>query len=581
MISYGYHIFIMSENLKSIPIAEWQEAPKDALSEVIKKLEISPETEKAIRWLKWEKLDRCMLSLEDIFTEVEEQKLWKTDKERKIQDTLENEYGITISSKNKVESKDVDETAWALKELQKNLESVKKLDPTIVSEELSIAKSANPLPNEVKLTIAKSSNSTPEQVDEAIKSGSNPQINNLIDTYYLTNPNVQSAIEKRLPETKLGDANIAFQELRATVRDNFPGILSPFNPKDLPDRITDQSNATQWKIIETVNSLTKWAPDTMITRTGDKLSFQDPKDDRYTYDIDMDKKPLVLTKKLWWLSISRELGEARDPNREKNDKTRSEVTTLVRGLNEKKKEVLSSTMKDGSQVVSEWFSWVVSNTLSQLTLRDPAGADFSRKMLESGANVINMEKGRLEKLVTEKKAKDPLDSDIGAIQWAIREIDALIESMQRVRDKCIIQAEDPKNNHALWEKNTNDTLRTLVWLGFDELGQENLDALMRWISTRDNQHWIWQTGQLDMTDSFTMDKQLLDMRDIVTTLRKNSWKNERETMQDIWNSITKNEWFRNMWNNRSALSKWIQDQGNATTTKFAQNTVAWANSENR
>ena len=104
--------------------------------------------------------------------------------------------------------------------LQKNLESVKNLDQSIVSEELAKAKSANPIPENVKLTIAKSSNIAPDKIDEAIKKNDNPQITNLVDTYYLTtNPKIQLSIEQRLSPEKKRDANIAFQELRASARD--------------------------------------------------------------------------------------------------------------------------------------------------------------------------------------------------------------------------------------------------------------------------------------------------------------------------------------------------------------------------
>lgn len=314
-----------------------QEAPKDALSEVMEKLEISPEdAEKIKQQVQWEKKERCQLSLEDILTEVEEQKLWPTDRDKKIQDTLDEVYSIKIE--NKKASNSIKEKEKRYEILWEKLDAVKNLDQVIVSEELARAKAEKPLlPQETKLAIAKASNIDPSQVDEAIKKGDNPQIQNLVDTYYLTNPIVQSAIESRLPEERKWEANIAFQELRGSAREF--GILSPFTEKDLPSRLSDKSDKTQQEVISTFNSINQGNPNTLITRTGDKLNWESP--DGKKYEIDMAVRPPRLTKSRNGLSIQHNTEALSVEEMDKLWAKKSAKERLSTGIKEYQKDTLN------------------------------------------------------------------------------------------------------------------------------------------------------------------------------------------------------------------------------------------------
>lgn len=302
----------MTEQEKKQSVEWGQEAPKDALSEVIKKLWISKEVVSKIQWLDSENKELCKISLQDILIEVEEQKLWPTDRDKKIQDTLDKEYNIktwVIDEKMKKIDEEITKNAERHKILGEKLNKVKDLDKTIVSDELNKAKSAEPLSEETKLAIAKASNLDPSKIDESIKNGDNPQINNLVDTYYLTNANVQSAIEKRLPISEHGRSNIAFQELRASARE-FPGLLPPFTAKNLPSRLSDKSEKTQQEVVSAFNSINKGNPNTLITRTGDKLRWDGA--DGKKYEIDMATRPLWLTKRSGILEIHQSIPDTRD-----------------------------------------------------------------------------------------------------------------------------------------------------------------------------------------------------------------------------------------------------------------------------
>lgn len=87
-----------------------------------------------------------------------------------------------------------------MKELERHLTTVKELDTTIVAEELSKAKKQEALPPDVRENISKASGIPTEGLDATIQSGTNPLINNLVDTYYLTF--AENKITARLPEGK-------------------------------------------------------------------------------------------------------------------------------------------------------------------------------------------------------------------------------------------------------------------------------------------------------------------------------------------------------------------------------------------
>ena len=318
-------IFFMAEQERKTS-AEWVwEAPRDALSEVIQKLNISPETEKEIQTLSQDEKEELQVLFARIWKEVETQKLWPTDKERKIKNTLAEKYWIIIRN-NKVTNTqgNIETVTWKTsiesvnhKILSEKLDAVKDLDQKVVSDELRKAKAEKPiLPEETKLAIAKATNTDPSQIDEAIKKGDNPQIQNLVDTYYLTNAKVQSAIESRLPEEEKWKSYVAFQELRWSAREFW--VLSSFTPTDLPSRLSDKSDKTQQEVISTFNSINKDNPNTLITRTGDKLNWEGTNGKKY--EIDMGQRPPKLSKKNGILEVEQDIHDTKEMEAQANTK---------------------------------------------------------------------------------------------------------------------------------------------------------------------------------------------------------------------------------------------------------------------
>lgn len=504
----------MSEKDNLNPAELW-EAPNSALSELIKKLWISDNIAKEISNLSQEKKEELEFSLKSILKEVEDQKLWQTDRDQKIKNTLASEYGILISDNennkknitednewsNKIKriSEDVDKSTERFEKLQKNLESVKKLDPAVVWEELAIAKANNPLPNEVKLTIAKSSNSTPEQVDEAIKSGNNPQISNLIDTYYLSQASTIDAISKKLPKGKI---TTEFQELRASAREFWlPYTERADNVKAL---ISNQSDATQWKVIETVNSLTKWAPDTIITRDGDRLSWEDKNWSKY--EIDMAVHPPKLAKSQNGLSISRDIESLSPEQKEKqileNKKTKITETVVKDAKNIQLNSI--ENIPDSIQNKTIIESYQQAQDQYQKA-KNPIEKLEAIKILKEQNHLLEWER---RKSMTTENMSDTKYSKLE--EWLFRETDSLgkLEAslVQYVEiDKKLVPYERVKSNGSIEEFDNiaNTNLSYLVANNFDKLWPSANEALNRIIDeinrTRTSNNQIQLTEYLNQS----------------------------------------------------------------------------------
>ncbi len=292
---------------RDIPEA-WGEASKDALSSLIRELGVSPEVEKMIRALQWNQKELCIISLEDILVDTKEKNIWNADRDKKIQETLAGEYGITYRTEseqsflwNEQEWRDKEALAWKNEyaKLNERLEKVKSLDTTIVDEELAKAKASTPLPEDIKGNIAKNTGIPPEQLDAVIASGSNPQVTNLVDTFYLTHPDTESAIKKQLSEKNptekaKADANMAFSELRASARDL--GVLAPFRSKDIGQYIADKPDKTQKMVLDASKAITGGRGDIPVERRGETLIFKSLDGKEVTHTIDMEKRPPQVTK---------------------------------------------------------------------------------------------------------------------------------------------------------------------------------------------------------------------------------------------------------------------------------------------
>ena len=290
---------------------------------LIQELGISPEVEKMIRALEWNNKELCIISLEDIAKEAKEKNMGDADRGKKIQETLASEYGIifendsnwTKSQKSSITESSLhieNEHRWEL--LAKRLEKVKSLDTTVVSEELTKAKASAPLPEDIKANIARNAGIAPESLDAVIASGSNPQVTNLVDTFYLTDSRTETAIKSRLPEWKLSDAERAFSDLRASARE-IP-ILAPFRSRDIEQYIADKPDKTQRMVLDASKAITGGRSDIPVERRGETLIFKSLDGKEVTHTIDMERLPPQVMKIRGIMSVTQDIPDTAEQERQ-------------------------------------------------------------------------------------------------------------------------------------------------------------------------------------------------------------------------------------------------------------------------
>jgi hypothetical protein len=100
----------------------------------------------------------------------------------------------------------------------------------------------------------------------------------------------------------------------------------------------------------------------------------------------------------------------------------------------------------------------------------------------------------------EKMSKDNETNEANNIKWKIWLIEKKIEVVWNEIKKLIeFKREESElkkeRNTDSFDKNAEDTMKTLVWLGYDELGQWVLDRVIRIINLRNK----WEVGKIDPT----------------------------------------------------------------------------------
>ncbi|MBP9812292.1 hypothetical protein KBC86_02840, partial [Candidatus Gracilibacteria bacterium] len=294
----------MPDTLHDSTIEGSTEASKDALSSIIKELGLSPEIGEMIKKLEDEDRLMCIRSLEKIIKETKEKNIGNADRDKKIKETLGSEYGIIITGAIGTANSITIDSGEALvgeiekkvdikyKNLLESLNNVKSLDTIVVESGLKSAKATHPLPEDIKSNISKATGIAPEALDATISNGTNPQVNNLVDTYYLTY--AEKTILNGLPKERRGDAERKFSDLRASAREY--GVLAPFRADELESRITDKPTRSQELIMSGAKSITGGRGDLPIVREGEKLYFKSADGKEVTHRMDISKIPPIITK---------------------------------------------------------------------------------------------------------------------------------------------------------------------------------------------------------------------------------------------------------------------------------------------
>jgi mRNA-degrading endonuclease RelE of RelBE toxin-antitoxin system len=303
----------MPEGLLASHIEWWGEATNDALSSVVKELGISPELEEMIKKLDDEDRAMCTRSLQKIVKDVKEKNIWNVNRDKKIKETLASEYWIiykqevnnwtileTTSSTEIINSREQVDTR--MRDLTERLDALKSLDSKIVDEEIKTEKASQPLPEDIRWNISKATWIPPGDLESVIQSRTNPLVNNLVDTYYLTRPETEKRIKSRLPDGIQWDAERKFSDLRASAREY--GVLAPFRADELESRISDKPTRSQELIMSGAKSITGGRGDLPIVREWEKLYFKSADGKEVTHRMDISKIPPIITKIRWSLELS-------------------------------------------------------------------------------------------------------------------------------------------------------------------------------------------------------------------------------------------------------------------------------------
>jgi hypothetical protein len=307
----------MPENQIKAPELE-QTSEEQSLISLIKELHLPDEVIWGIEKLTKDNKEICILMLKEIQEDLKSGKIVSfADATDKAKSTL-TEYGVKVVltefiSKNEKNEKE-------LKDLSENLTKVKSLDP-VVEDELQKAKGEKPnLPPELTKAVADKTGVNIENLEDITTKWWEKQqdINNMIDTYYLANIDTTRITELLKWKKSEQEINESFATLRNSARHlDIPVYETARNISKLIPDLTDK---TQESVISTVTSLTASKPDTVVTRTGDTLRFTDPKNEKYSYEIDLEKQPPRLAKSLNWLSISRDIRNVSPEEQAKKDK---------------------------------------------------------------------------------------------------------------------------------------------------------------------------------------------------------------------------------------------------------------------
>jgi hypothetical protein len=275
-------------------------------------------------------------------------------------------------------NKTLDRNSDDFSKLNDRLNAVKSLDTTLVESGLKSAKATHPLPEDIKSNISKATWIAPDALDATISSGTNPQVNNLVDTYYLTY--AEKTILNWLPKERRWDAERKFSDLRASARDY--GVLASFQTKDLERNIADKSNQSQQLILSWAAAITWGRGDIPVVRQGEQLYFKSPDGKEVTHSMDISKIPPEVTRMRWAIRISYILpdtvNQAKQASlRNQLDGAKKESGNLTEGVQSTHKKVEVDIRKVDQAVISidEFTSLVNSLSWPLTTVKKKENCD--------------------------------------------------------------------------------------------------------------------------------------------------------------------------------------------------------------
>ncbi len=354
----------MSESQIKAPELE-QTSEQQSVKSLVQELHLPDEVIWSIEKLSQDNKEILTVLLQEIQWDLKNGKIVSpADATDKAKNTL-TEYGINIQwgmikkeSKNILlkEQEEINNFDQELSRLSESLTKVKSLDP-VVEDELKKAKEEKPnLPPELTKVIADKTGINIQSLEDITTKWWEKQqdINNMIDAYYLANIDTARITELLKWKKSEEEINESFATLRNSARHlDIPVYETARNISKLIPDLTDKK---QGQVIDTVTSLTASKPDTIVTRTGDTLRFTDPKNEKYSYEIDLGREPPRLAKSLNGLSISHELTPLTQEQREKQN------------LETRKLNLIKVVSKDSQNISLANITEIVPDTIEPIEL---------------------------------------------------------------------------------------------------------------------------------------------------------------------------------------------------------------------
>lgn len=560
-----------------IRVDGWTQTPQELLAqETMDKLWITPEVLEQIKKLDSPEKEECFHVLRKIEKQIQENTLSPSDAKDKTKNTL-TEYWIVISSISITTSKAIEDAfrgntlGWFetknkdFENLQKNLEAVKSLDDKVVDEELKKAQQAKPdLPADLAKTISKQTGKEVKTIaDIEINWGEKKtDIKNIVDSYYLANFGIEENVTKRLEWKKSKDeVQNAFSELRNSARKL--EIPVDAQSKDIQKLLPDISDKKQTQVVDAVSSLTRSAPETIVTRTGEKLSFVDPKNTRYNYEIDLSQEPPKLAKALNGLSISRNI-ESLSEEKKELGKLEWDVQKLTAAINGQKASesintiawvdtsLLDEQTKDGKspeekQSLEQYVS--IKKSLAQVlvTWSLIERLKVIQKMKEANHSLD----GTRRKMINPENMTNPkqefLEQSLWKEQEALTYLETLYQPLVDKSGRIKTLKEQTKNewSNEDFEKNAEYNLNILTTLGYDKLGQKNMERIISFLNSPENPKKS-EIGEINLNQKLDTPKNqalTLAIANLVRAGRKENPKNwEEQTSQQKKNEESQSGW---------------------------------------
>lgn len=396
---------------------------------------------------------------------------------------------------------------------------------------------------------------------DGAKAQSSPEVERIISARAMTQVYIanQNTILEKHPELKT--------EIREFEGYRFDlWIQESIQAKNVNKLLSDIPRDTRWQIVDTVTSLTASKPETPVTRTGDTLRFADPQNEKYQYEIDMGKQPPRLAKSLNWLSISRNV-EPLSEGKKELGKLEWETQKLTEAVNSQKASesidiiawvdtsLLDEQTKDGKNPKEKQSLEQYLSTKKYLAKSLKEGNSTERlqaiqKMKEANNSLEETRRNMINPENMDNPQQGNLEQSLWKEQEALTYLGTLYQQLVDKTGQIRLLKEQTKNewSNEDFEKNALYNLNFLSYVGYDSLGQDNMERIIRSLNSPNNPRQS-EIGEIDLNRKLDTPKTqalTLAIANLVRNGRTTTWwtwaeMSKWEKSQQSWDGVDKTD----------------------------------------